>query len=129
MGKRAALPHWNPQAGSLDKDGAGGEHIDRGLLQKNAARVFPLDVLRGICARSNHAVMARKNAKADDGKREIAPDYNRKQGADQTMSSEKDKKKKKKEQSSLEAAILQIMEKSMKTALDMALDDIFKAWK
>lgn len=45
------------------------------------------------------------------------------------MSSEKDKKKKKKEQSSLEATILQIMEKSMKTALDMALDDIFKTWK
>lgn len=58
MGKRVALPHWNPQAGSLDKDGTGGEHIDRGLLQKNVARVFPLDVLRGIYARNNHVVVA-----------------------------------------------------------------------
>lgn len=39
---------------------------------------------------------------------------------------EKDKKKKK---SILEAEIMSIMEKSMKTALDKALDDIFKEWK
>lgn len=42
---------------------------------------------------------------------------------------EKDKKKKKKEQSVLEAEIFSIMEKSLKTAMDMALDEIFKDWK
>ena len=40
---------------------------------------------------------------------------------------EKDKKKKKK--SVMEAEILAFMQKSMKTALDLALDDIFKDWK
>jgi len=40
---------------------------------------------------------------------------------------EKDKKKKKK--SIMEAEIMQFMEKSMKTALDLALNDIFKDWK
>lgn len=43
--------------------------------------------------------------------------------------SERDKKKKKKQQSTLEAQIFSIMEKSLKTAVDMALDDIFKDWK
>ena len=38
-------------------------------------------------------------------------------------------KKKKKKQSTLEAEIFSIMEKSLKTALDVALDDIFKDWK
>ena len=42
---------------------------------------------------------------------------------------DKDKKKKKKEQSVLEAEIFSIMEKSLKTALDMALDEILKDWK
>ena len=42
---------------------------------------------------------------------------------------EKDKKKKKKEQAVLEAEIFSIMEKSLKTAMDMALDEIFKDWK
>ena len=41
---------------------------------------------------------------------------------------DKDKKKKKK-QSTLEAEIFSIMEKSLKSALDMALDDILKEWK
>ena len=45
-----------------------------------------------------------------------------------TSDRDKDKKKKKK-QSILEAEIMSIMEKSMKTALDKALDDIFKEWK
>ena len=46
------------------------------------------------------------------------------------MSQKKDKdKKKKKEQSVLEAEIFSIMEKSLKTAMDMALDEIFKDWK
>ena len=42
---------------------------------------------------------------------------------------DKDKKKKKKGQSVLEAEIFSIMEKSLKTAMDMALDEIFKDWK
>lgn len=46
-----------------------------------------------------------------------------------SQQSEKDKKKKKKEQSVLEAEIFSIMEKSLKTALDMALDEILKDWK
>ncbi len=29
----------------------------------------------------------------------------------------------------MEAEIFRIMEKSLKTALDMALDDVFKDWK
>ena len=41
---------------------------------------------------------------------------------------EKEKRKKKK-QSILEAEVMRIMEKSMKTALDKALDDILKDWK
>ena len=44
------------------------------------------------------------------------------------MKIQQDKKKKKKK-SVIEAEILRIMEKSLKTALDMALDDIFKDWK
>jgi len=44
--------------------------------------------------------------------------------------SQKDKdKKKKKKQSILEAEIMSIMQKSLKTALNLALDDIFKDWK
>lgn len=40
-----------------------------------------------------------------------------------------DKNRKKKKQSILEAEIFSIMEKSLKTALDVALDDILKDWK
>ena len=43
--------------------------------------------------------------------------------------SDKKKGKKKKKKSVLEAEILSFMQKSMKTALDLALDDIFKDWK
>ena len=44
--------------------------------------------------------------------------------------SQKDKeKKKKKKQSILEAEIMRIMEKSLKTAIDLAFDVIFKDWK
>ena len=43
--------------------------------------------------------------------------------------SAREKKKKKKKKSVLEAEILAFMQKSMKTALDLALDDIFKDWK
>ena len=42
---------------------------------------------------------------------------------------EKEKKKKKKRQSILEKEIMSIMHKSMKAALDMALDDLLKDWK
>ena len=41
----------------------------------------------------------------------------------------KDKDKKKKKKSVLEAEILSFMQKSMKTALDLALDDLFKDWR
>ena len=43
--------------------------------------------------------------------------------------SDKNKDKKKKKKSVMEAEIMRFMEKSMKTALDLALDDIFKDWK
>ena len=46
------------------------------------------------------------------------------------MSDQKEKdKKKKKKQSQLEAEIFAIMEKSLKTALDAAVDDLLKDWK
>ena len=45
------------------------------------------------------------------------------------MSNKKKDKKKKKKKSVLEAEIMAFLSKSMKTALDMALDDIFKGWK
>ena len=46
------------------------------------------------------------------------------------MSSHKEKdKKKKKRQSLLEAELFRIMEKSLKVAMDKALDDIFRDWK
>ena len=41
----------------------------------------------------------------------------------------KNKDKKKKKQSVVEAEIMRFMQKSMKTALDLALEDIFKEWK
>ena len=46
-----------------------------------------------------------------------------------TDTERKKKEKKKKSESELEKMIFSIMEKSMKTALDEALDDIFKDWK
>ena len=45
------------------------------------------------------------------------------------MSREKDKDKKKKKKSVLEAEILRLMQKSLKAAMDQALDEIFKEWK
>ena len=42
------------------------------------------------------------------------------------MSDKKKDKDKKKKKSMMEAEIMRFMEKSMKTALDLALDDIFK---
>ena len=46
-----------------------------------------------------------------------------------TQNQKEREKKKKKRESILEVEIMKIMEKSMKTALDKALDDIFKDWK
>lgn len=45
------------------------------------------------------------------------------------MTAEERKKKKKKQQAVMEAEIFKIMEKSLKTAMDKALDEIFKDWK
>ena len=39
------------------------------------------------------------------------------------------RKKKKKNESFLEAEIMAVVEKSLKIAVDKALDDIFKDWK
>ena len=38
------------------------------------------------------------------------------------------KKKEKKQQNWLEAQIMAILQKSLKTALDQAMDDLFKGW-
>ena len=47
-----------------------------------------------------------------------------------SVQSQSDKeKRKKKKQSILEAEIMSIMEKSLKTALNKAMDDLFKDWK
>lgn len=48
---------------------------------------------------------------------------------DNRTSNREEKKKKKRKQSTLENEIFSFMEKSLKTALDAALDDIFKEWK
>ena len=45
------------------------------------------------------------------------------------MSTPKDRKKKKKNKKIIESEILAILQKGMKTALDKALDEIFKEWK
>ena len=42
---------------------------------------------------------------------------------------EEDKKKKKKQESLMEKMIFDIMQKSMKTALNKAMDELFKDWK
>ena len=41
----------------------------------------------------------------------------------------KKKRNKKRKQSVLEAEIMAIMNKSLKTALDVAIDEILKSWK
>ena len=42
---------------------------------------------------------------------------------------EDDKKKNKKQQSQMEAFIFQMMEKSLKSAMDAAMKELFKDWK
>ena len=49
-------------------------------------------------------------------------------GSTKSKDSDREKKKKRK-QSILEKEIMSIMHKSMKAALDMALDDLLKDWK
>ena len=46
-----------------------------------------------------------------------------------SVSDKRGKNKKKKKKSTLENEVFRIMEKSLKAALDAALDDIFKDWK
>ena len=48
---------------------------------------------------------------------------------DSTKDKERKKKEKRRQQSVLEKEIVSIMHKSMKAALDMALDDLLKDWK
>ena len=45
------------------------------------------------------------------------------------MTPRKDKDKKKKKKSVIEAEIMEILQKSMRAALDMALDDLLKDFK
>lgn len=47
----------------------------------------------------------------------------------QSDRNDRNKDKKKKNKSTLENEVFSIMEKSLKAALDVALDDIFKDWK
>lgn len=42
---------------------------------------------------------------------------------------EDEKKRKKKQQAQMEAFILQMLEKNMKTAMDTAMKELFKDWK
>ena len=42
---------------------------------------------------------------------------------------EEEKKRKKKQQSMMEAFFLQMMEKSLKAAMDTVMDELFKDWK
>ena len=46
-----------------------------------------------------------------------------------TGTSAQDRDKKKKKKSTLEAEVFSIMEMSLKSALDKALDDLLKDWK
>ena len=43
--------------------------------------------------------------------------------------SKRKKEKKKRKESTLERMIFEIMQKSLKSAMDAALDDIFREWK
>ncbi len=45
------------------------------------------------------------------------------------MSNPRDRRKKKKKKNTFEAEIFTFLQKSMKAALDTALDEIFKDWK
>ena len=45
------------------------------------------------------------------------------------MTEQERKKKKKKQQSIIQAELNRLVEKSLKAAIDKAMDDIFKDWK
>ena len=45
------------------------------------------------------------------------------------MSNQRDRRKKKKKKNTFEAEVFAFLQKSMKAALDTALEDIFKDWK
>ena len=47
----------------------------------------------------------------------------------QSDRNDRNKDKKKKKKSTIESEVLSIMEKSLKTAMELALDDLFKDWK
>ena len=48
---------------------------------------------------------------------------------DNTSDQKKKKKKENEKKSNLEGLIFEIMQKSLKSAIDATLDDIFKEWK
>ena len=82
----------------------------------------------GRCQKRDYAEILRP---IGSGRRGSAALYLYQRGEVEVSDKKKDndKKKKKKKKSVLEAEILSFMQKSMKTALDLALDDLFKDWK
>ena len=78
------------------------------------------------CPKRDHAEILRP---LGSGRRRSTAFYLYQRGEVEVSDKKKDKDKKKKKKSVLEAEILSFMQKSMKTALDLALDDIFKDWK
>ena len=80
----------------------------------------------GRCQKRDHAEILRPSG---GGHRRSATLFLYQRGEVEVSEKKKDKDKKKKKKSVLEAEILSFMQKSMKTALDLALDDIFKDWK
>ena len=80
----------------------------------------------GRCQKRDYAEILRP---IGSGRRGNAALYLYQRGEVEVSDKKKDKDKKKKKKSVLEAEILSFMQKSMKTALDLALDDIFKDFK
>ena len=78
------------------------------------------------CPKRDHAEILRPSG---SGRRRNAALFLYQRGEVEVSDKKKDKDKKKKKKSVLEAEILSFMQKSMKTALDLALDDLFKDWK
>ena len=78
------------------------------------------------CAKCDYAEIL---CPSGSGRRRNAALYLYQRGEVEVSDKKKDKDKKKKKKSVLEAEILSFMQKSMKTALDLALDDLFKDWK
>lgn len=78
------------------------------------------------CQKRDHAEILRPSG---SGRRRNTTLFFYQRGEVKVSDKSKDKDKKKKKKSVMEAEIMRFMEKSMKTALDLALDDIFKDWK